>query len=368
MKIYILPFTMVLLFSSCKKSSNSPAPNPTPGNSGSVYAVGYESNGTVTVAKYWKDNVAVNLTDGTRNAQASGIYISGSDVYISGFEMNASGIQVAKYWKNGTEVVLSDGTRNELAYAIAVSGNNVFVLGDLYSADTKTVYTREWVNGTAYTGTGGIPSGVTLALSFNSAVTQSNGVFYLAGTTKTQTSAGLVESAITWSHTLPFALVAPTTITDNSVANSIAVSGSDVYVAGTVKGQLAPSYSTIAYYWKNKFPFPLTDGTRGAGALGICTSGTDVYVCGYEQTGPSSGSYPAIAKFWKNGTPISLGNGAISTIARSIAVSGNDVYTCGNDSYVVSNYTYNHAYLWKNGTVIDSTMNAGAMVAVAIAP
>ncbi|MBS1669374.1 MAG: hypothetical protein JST58_18530 [Bacteroidetes bacterium] len=354
-------FLFTFFITSCKKNGSSPSPLPPPGNSGTVYAVGYESNGTVTVAKYWKDNVAVNLTDGTKNAQATGIFISGNDVYISGFEVNSNGIDVAKYWKNGQAVILSDGTNNEIAYGIAVSGNDVFVLGTIFSNNGSTRKVREWVNGVGYTGNLDLTNNNTGIDSY--ALTVSNGIFSAAGISNNNDGS---TSAIYWSHTLPFAWIAPTTITTGT-AFGIAASGSDVYICGSVKSQTAPFYNTMAYYWKGNLPFPLTDGTKGAGAFGICLSGTDVYVCGYEQTGPSSGSYPQIAKYWKNGTARALGNGSISTYGRSIFVSNSDIYVCGGDSYKVGSTTYNHGYLWKNGAVIDSTVNNGQMVAVAVA-
>jgi len=42
---------------------------------GDVYVAGYEDNGSVSVAKYWKNGHAVSLTDGTKNAHAESIVV-----------------------------------------------------------------------------------------------------------------------------------------------------------------------------------------------------------------------------------------------------------------------------------------------------
>lgn len=98
-------------------------------------------------------------------------------------------------------------------------------------------------------------------------------------------------------------------LTDGSTgaeANSIAVSGTDVYVAGTQwdgnsiqysDGYTVYHHNPIAKYWKNGKPVNLTDGSKWAEARSIVVSGTDVYVAGFEGS---------IAKYWKNGSPSSL--------------------------------------------------------------
>ena len=61
------------------------------------------------VAKYWKNGVPVTLSDGTKNEEAIGIVVSGTDIYAAGTEY-VTGNQRVKYWKNGTAVYLTDGT------------------------------------------------------------------------------------------------------------------------------------------------------------------------------------------------------------------------------------------------------------------
>ncbi len=53
---------------------------------------------------------------------------TGVDVYVAGWESNGT-VQVAKVWKNGAAQALSDGTHGALATAIAVSGDDVYVAG-----------------------------------------------------------------------------------------------------------------------------------------------------------------------------------------------------------------------------------------------
>lgn len=73
-----------------------------------------------SAASYFKNGVAYHLTDGSTEAQASGIAIWGADVYVSGYE-NISGHNVPTYWKNGKPVRLTDGTNNAYSPAIYLS-------------------------------------------------------------------------------------------------------------------------------------------------------------------------------------------------------------------------------------------------------
>ncbi|HTQ28589.1 MAG TPA: hypothetical protein VMI35_10690 [Puia sp.] len=145
-------------------------------------------------------------------------------------------------------------------------------------------------------------------------------------------------------------------ISTYGLANSIFVSGTDVYVAGVQ----AVNGTSLATYWKNGEPVVLSDSnaTKSAVANCIFISGADVYVAGYELKSNGVGS----AVYWKNGvevnlTPLSppyppsptntffiysLGQYANAT---GIAVSSTgDVYVAGTDRYIT-------AAFWKNGVI-----------------
>ena len=98
--------------------------------------------------------------------------------------------------------------------------------------------------------------------------------------------------------------------------NSIAVSGTDVYVAGSQwDGNLMHNANGSEYrnptakYWKNGSPVNLTDGSKWAEAKSIAVSGNDVYVAGFEG---------GVAKYWKNGNPVILGDVSKYSEAYSI--------------------------------------------------
>ena len=57
----------------------------------------------------------MNLTDGSKWAEAKSIAVSGNDVYVAGFEDG-----VAKYWKNGSPVILGDASRYSEAYSVFI--------------------------------------------------------------------------------------------------------------------------------------------------------------------------------------------------------------------------------------------------------
>lgn len=212
----------------------------------------YVAGGGNGVAVFWKNGNAVELNSGggpsVSWASVTSMAVSGTDVYVAGYEEKYGSYYVAKYWKNGNPVILSDGTKNTFATSIAVSGNDVYVAGN-----------EEEVNG--------------------------------------------MSVAKYWKNENPVNLNDGSTYAE---ANSIAISGTDVYVAGFEYGGFVNGVATLtpAKYWKNGNPVNLTDGSKLASATSIAVSGTDVYVTGYEEK--TAGSYTYVAKCWKNGTPIIL--------------------------------------------------------------
>ena len=129
----------------------------------------------------------------------------------------------------------------------------------------------------------------------------------------------------------------------NGAASSIFVSGTDVYVAGSV--------GSLGMIWKNP-----TNGNSGNslrnsyGASSVYVSGTDVYVAGWGPDGSTTVSNP---KIWKNGVETTLRSDVYPAYANSVFVSGTDVYVAG----VVRTQNGNlYARIWKNGvatTLLD---------------
>jgi hypothetical protein len=220
-----------------------------------------------SMPSYLKNEEVIEFTNDYRPGGTTSIVVSGNDVYVGGFQQEQK--FVAKYWKNGNPVTLSDGTKDTYATSIAVSGTDVYAAGsDIAYVDFGLVphidsegEAKYWKNGT------------------------------LVNLTNGSTGAS---------------------------ASSIAVSGTDVYVAGTQWEGNAIQYNDgftlyqrkpIAKYWKNGNPVNLTDGSKWAEARSIALSGSDVYVAGFED---------GVAKYWKNGNPVILGDASKYSEAYSI--------------------------------------------------
>jgi len=199
-----------------------------------------------TVAKLWKNGVAQELTDGTYDAMALSVYVSGSDEFVAGREYNAQGISVAKLWKNGTPQDLTDGYYEAWAKCVFVSGDDVYVAG--YEHNAQCWVAKLWKNGVAQNLTGSTRDG--------------------------------------WAH-------------------SVFVSGNDVYVAGTERN--AQGWE-VAKLWKNGVAQNLTNENNiynvSAEAHSVHVSGNDVYVAGFVWSGGGT-----VATLWKNGVAQNLAGG-----------------------------------------------------------
>lgn len=228
-----------------------------------------------TIATIWKNGVPASLpgygTPGyirgstqyavrAYNDYVSSLFVSGSDVYVSGGSLYAG--YTAMYWKNGVRTDLTKG----LIYT--VNGNDCW-------PHTTSIYV-------------------------------SGNDVYVAGYQVTS----FVSVALFWKNGVPAYLT--TDSIHGSVANSVFASGNTVYVAGY---QNINGYAR-AMIWKNGVPATLTTDAPSSTATSIVVAGDDVYVAGYQWTAPG----PYIATYWKNGAAVKLTNGKTSAIANSIYI------------------------------------------------
>lgn len=286
---------LLLTMQGCKKSNGADDTDNNGGGGGNnnppvptvktVYVAGMEINsGGKNVAMYWRNDTVVKLTDGTRDASAQSIFVSGNDVYVAGYQDKVGSLlNIATYWKNGTAFPLSitgTGGPFDVANSIFVNGNDVYAAGLERAANGNDV-AKYWKNGTPVSLTDG---------------------------------------------------------TKDADAQSVFVAGNDVYVAGS-ENKSVTNNTGIAKYWKNGVAVSLTDGSTSAGASDIFVLGNDVYVAG---TVNDITGY-AKAVYWKNGVQVSLSSGSVDSYGFAMAVSGNDIYVGGRNgnSAIRSGY-------WKN--------------------
>jgi hypothetical protein len=269
-----------------------------------VYVCGYLGNPSHNFigqeAVYWKNGSPVFLGDSTYTSIATGITISGSDIYISGFYAAGPGFAKAVYWKNGIEVVLSDSTLYfPMANAIAVSGTDVYAAGsvspDPYNSKPVAVV---WKNGSM------IYQGDTSQGGAATCIAIVNGDVYAAGWAGLFNNNGATNTinyATYWKNGIAFNLHDSGY---NSRVNGIAVLGDNVYAAGN--SGINPNK---ALYWKNGTPTFIGQFPSWANSISI--SGTDVFVGGWAPYLNSGGK--EVATYWKNGNPVYLNNGTLIT-------------------------------------------------------
>jgi hypothetical protein len=301
-----------------------------------VYVAGHEKNENgIFVAKYWKNGVAVELSDGIKNNYANSIFVSNNDVYVAGYE-DSETLQTgkAKYWKNGMPFYLSGEGSNIYSDAngITVSGNDVYVAGIMYSIhkfqDPKPVY---WKNGSV------IPISEEIGNAYDISVL--NNDVYVGGS--------MIHGAYRGFYAKNGNIVQLKTVADTvSYVYALTTYNGDVYTSGTFwakdgQGQ----YFNRALYWKNEEAFHTNELLNSSFAFAIDVLDDNIYIAGRENVGGES-----IGKYWKNGENISLENDQVTfRYMEAVEVFRDQVYLGGS----ATEFGYPaKAYLWLNGTAI----------------
>ena len=354
---------IVLGFFSCQKEVSTELSNTNTTPQVDVYIAGADSlsdwsvyfYSTYGIPVYWKNGKPTYYTDGTNysyfggaGAEATSIAVSGNDVYMTGY-IEICGFRGCHndglFWKNGVFDASLD--LPSVATSLKVSNNDVYIAGSsqyLTGNGGNAGYLKNKDHIELLSGSAGAVS---------TAIAVSGNDVYVAGIGITGFGGNYIAKY--WKNGNVITLTDGTN--RGAQAWSIAVSGNDAYVAGmewngnTYQDAYGnPNQKAVAKYWKNGSPVILSDGSNDAWTTSIAVSGTDVYVAGMEWNGQSyqdANGYPlkkSIAKYWKNGKAINLTDGTEDAVARSIAVSGTDVYVAGMQN--------GYATYWKNGVAV----------------
>lgn len=336
-KLIVLLLGISISIGSCKKSNTQ---NPDGGNPNAVFKTVYSAGFSILnngnpIATIWKNDTAIKLTDGTKQAIAKGIVVVGNDIYIAGYEGTT-----AKYWKNGVATNLNTGTTNAIANAIFVSGTDVYIAG------RENNFAKYWKNGVAVN----LTNGTNVAEATSIMIDGAN--VYVAGYELNVTGKNVAKY---WKNGVA------TTLTDGNNrawATSIIALGADVYVVGYEEYNALARQT--ARFWKNGVLVPLADAltntTNGgsiSSAYAITRNGSDIYIAGHANVDVNSAT--AKGRLWKNGVVASVLNDAIS-YGNAVALGGSDVYVGGQSA--VAAFGGGIATYWKNGTPVILTKSS----------
>jgi len=287
-----------------------PDPNYVEGSESS-YAVGNR----LDVAAVWKNGTLLyRLGDGKHWSAANSVYVSGKDVYVAGYDRSSA--NSATVWKNG-EVMYRLGKGRAEAKSLYVVGQDVFVTGT--KETSRGSAPTAWKNGTEHTKK-------VLALCVHG-----KDIYVAAEEKEGRKSVVTIQKNGVVEHRLDDGGGR-----DLEVA-SLFVSDKDVYAVG--KGTWR-SGSSVAAIWKNGALTRLVGEDSSSSAESVYVSGNDVYV---------AGSNEGFVTVWRNGaTLFRIGNDNFADYgrAKSIRLLGKDVYV-SKEVQIEGEYD---CTVWKNGT------------------
>ncbi|ORC35839.1 hypothetical protein B4O97_07150 [Marispirochaeta aestuarii] len=304
-----------------------------------VYVAGYYDTGlSYTAAAYWTDDgttiTRVDLDVPTlKDSQATDIFITDSgSIYISGYYINASDIQVAVYWKDGVQSgdLSNPMTNSAQASGITVdSGGTVYVSGYYWNLSEY--------NASVYWTDDGSISETVLGSGINARATD----IILDGSSVYVSGKTVNNYAAYWLDNSSGLAELDTTIT--STAQGIFHDGTNVFIAGRYQ-------SGTAAYWQTDSSTRTDLVSPGGHAYGIWVDDGSVYVTGDYFVSLTYGNRRAT--WWlDDSSPQAELVGEDSNYATSaydITVDGSDIYVSGTQTTA----TVTEAIYWKNGAVV----------------
>jgi len=228
---------------------------------GNVYLAGYTFDGSVFKACYWKNGSFTDISGG-ESSSGDSIFASGGKLYISGFYEDG-GDRKACYWTvdNGipakTPIVIPGDPGYSWAKSIFIANNKVYTVGYCNNELSEPFYTE---------------NGTVKALDLNSGV-DSRAVSIFVSGTDVYTAGYIDGRACYWINEEPPTYIGPV----GSYAESIVIAGGIPYISGYYE----VSSVETACYWKDKERKELEkpEGTYSS-ANSIAVSGANVYVAG----------------------------------------------------------------------------------------
>lgn len=334
--IGIVCLSFVVFIACNKHKSTLPETSIFPDSTADVYIAGYYGDSiTWTVnsvrfrAMYWKNGNPVVLTDGTYEAKALSVEISGNDVYVVGWEFK-NNTYIPMCWKNGVSLTLPDNDIvGATATSVVTSGNDVYVCG---FADYTGGYAKYWKNGTATMLTG--YTGRTEA----SNICLDGSDVYVCGS---EALSNKIVKAVLWKN----GNTIPVNDADYSGCSSMAFNGNDLYLAGYQLALNGTFYGNRCYpkYWFNGIGVLLDTNLYGK-ANKLIIADNDVYIAGYRQMNATDTTRTAV--YWKNGIPLNLPVTTGPSEATGIAMFNNSLYIVG--------YLNNKGVVWLNGNIFTT--------------
>jgi hypothetical protein len=352
--LVVLTLAVGISISSCKKHSDAPSTSASSSSSGTPRppaSVGpYLYVGALyPTGIYWKISLSEPnskpIYDTLANAGGiTSIVTSGRDVYVAG--------QRGGYWKNDTLIPVTGASG--ISY-ITLLGSTVYAAG--WGTYGNSAY---WIGNTEINtentfGRSVFPYEGTSELSLSGIVASASNTFvsgslWFENEPFSPDSAAQGSFGLLWNNgslqLFGSGGSASFLSAVNVVTVGVAVSGTDVYVAGRY-----PDTTFAGGFWKNGVWNPIAKGTFVPNS--IVTIGGTVYMPGsyYNRT-----SITQQAAVWANGVLTNLGGAS----ATSVAVYGSDVYILGMDNN-------GNNVIWKNGAVFDTLGPANTMSATVLA-
>lgn len=296
--LLIFSFLFIL---SCKKE------NPVIKKDYSVYQAGFEFNGSLDNAVYWKNDTIFQLS--IQNSRAYDISVASNKVYVVGYEGQT--IRYPVLWTDGLKNVLSGN--QGVATSIFIAGTDIYICGSEES--TLGSIAVFWKNG--------VKTQLASPPSYASSVFVSGNDVYISG--------GANGNICVWKNSNSLPMLASNGIPSS---NSLFVSNSNFYCIGND----FVNNTRSEYLWTNGMNRNLFSADQSVKLNSIYCIGSDIFIAGQDQNGPC---------YWKNRSRVQLGVANNRGVAYDICVIENDIYVTGIESI---NNTPNKPVCWKNGT------------------